>query len=384
MIGIKFFPVVFKQAIRQRTRSFLTIAGVTLAMIIFGGVQAMQKSVNAATEKTAGNTRLIVYRKDRYCPATSRMPQSYTDRMKKVPGVLSAVPMRIVVNNCRTSLDVVTFRGVPEEDFIAEFGSRVRVVQGSIDDWKKRSDAVLLGQTLAQRRGLKTGDRFDAAGITVYVAGVIDSDEAQHQNVAYAHLSFIQFAAKGGQGSYVTMFEVRVAGPELLDSVAHAIDEEFSRDQDPTYTRSEQAFIAGAARDIVEIASFTRWLGWGCVVAVLALVSNALFLAVRQRVIEHAVLQTLGFRTRLIARMIVTEGMLLSLAGGLLGSMIVLGVLAWGRFSISVEGVSIPVQTSFGVLLNGGLMCLVVGLLAALWPAIDASRKEIVECFRTI
>lgn len=384
MIGLKFFPVVLKQAIRHRTRSSLTIAGVTLAMVIFGGVQAMQKSVKAATEKNAGDTRLIVYRKDRYCPATSRMPQSYTDRMKKVPGVVSAVPMRIVVNNCRTSLDVVTFRGVPEDDFIAEFGSRIRVIEGSIDGWKKRSDAVLLGETLARRRGLSTGDRFDAAGITVYVAGVIQSDEAQHQNVAYAHLSFIQFAATGRSGTYVTMFEVRVERPEQLDSVAHAIDAEFVHDQDPTYTRSEQAFIAGAARDIVEIASFTKWLAWGCVGAVLALVSNALFLAVRQRIVEHAVLQTLGFRTRLIARMIVTEGVLLSLAGGILGSLIVLSVLHWGRYSISVEGVSIPIQTSLGILLNGGLMCLFVGVAAALWPAIDASRKEIVECFRTV
>ena len=35
---------------------------------------------------------------------------------------------------------------------------------------------------------------FDAAGVTVYVAGVVRSDEAQDQNVAYVHLDFLQRA----------------------------------------------------------------------------------------------------------------------------------------------------------------------------------------------
>src|SRR6185369_9062735 len=101
------------------------------------------------------------------------------------------VPTKIVVNNCRTSLDVVTFRGVPEEKFVASYGSSLQVIDGSIDDWRRRTDAALLGETLAARRGLKVGDRFDAAGVTVYVAGIARSDEPQDRNVAYVHLDFL-------------------------------------------------------------------------------------------------------------------------------------------------------------------------------------------------
>lgn len=384
MIPRQLLPVILKQVTRHRTRSGLTIAGIAAAMLIFSGISALQAGVETATQRSATDTTLIVYRKDRYCPATSRMPQHYAERISRIPGVASVVPMRIVVNNCKTSLDVVTFRGVPEDSFVTEYAPRLKVVAGSLDDWRKRSDGVLLGKTLAQRRRLKPGDRFDAAGITVYVAGIVDSDEAQHQNVAYAHLSFLQYASGGRQGGFVTQFNVRVTKPEDLDRVATAIDTELATDSEPTQTRSEQAFVAGTAKDILQIVAFTKWLGYGCLAAVLALVGNAIFLAVQQRVREHAVLQTLGFGGGLISRMILTEGVLLSVAGGFVGSIIALTAIAFGRLSLSVEGVSIPIELSSLVFVKGLLVSGVVGVLAGLAPAVQAYRRDIVDCFRAV
>ncbi len=384
MVAPKFWPVIIKQALRQKTRSGLTIAGVALMMVLFGGVHAMQAGVEQATRATAQDTRLIVYRKDRYCPATSRLPQSYLDRLRAVSGVASVVPVRVVVNNCRTALDVVTFRGVPEDAFAAEYAGRIRFVAGSLEDWRRRSDAVLLGETLAGRRRLNVGDRFDAAGITVYVAGIIASDEAQHENVAYAHLSFIQYATGGRQGGHVTQFDVRAQAGAPPDSVAAAIDREFAIDADPTFTQSAQSFVAGAAKDIVEIAGFTRWLGWAALAAVMALVSNAVFLAVRQRITEHAVLQTLGFEGGLLARWVVTEGLLLSVMGGVVGCSVVVLWLAWGQYSISVEGVSIPIRAGLSLFAQGAALSAVVGIVAGLVPAWEVSRRETATCFRTV
>ena len=55
----------------------------------------------------------------------------------------------------------------------------------------------------------------------------------------------------------------------------------------------------------MEIVGFTRWLAWGCVAAVLGLIGNAIVMAVQQRIREHAILQTLGYQSHLIARLIV-------------------------------------------------------------------------------
>src|SRR5688572_30952343 len=194
MFSPKFIPLVVKQVVRHRTRTLLTVGGVATAMFLFAAVQAMQAGVKDATETTARDTTLVVYRQNRFCPATSRLPEYYGDRIAKIPGVVSVVPMKIVVNNCRTSLDVVTFRGVPEDAFVKHYVKDFELLDGSIEQWRARTDAALLGETLAERRGLKVGDRFDAAGVTVYVGGIVHSDEPQDQNVAYVHLQFLQRA----------------------------------------------------------------------------------------------------------------------------------------------------------------------------------------------
>ena len=384
MLNLKFVPLVWKQVARRPVRSLLTVLGVGTAMFLFCAVQAMQAGVKKATEAEAGETTLVVYRQNRYCPFTSKLPEYYGERIAKVPGVAQVVPVQIVVSNCRTSLDVVTFRGVPEERLSGEFAKSFEVVSGSIDDWRKRTDAALLGETLANRRGLRVGDRFDAAGVTVTVTGIIRSPRAQDQNVAYVHLPFLQRAAGSKKLGVVTQFNVKVSDPSKLEQVAKAIDAEFARDPDPTSTSSEQAYVARAAQDVVRIVGFTKWLGWGALAAVLALVGNAIVLSVQDRVREHAVLQTLGYAGGLIARLIVVEGMLVGLMGGVVGTLAAAAVVKYGHFSISADGMSVPVIASASVVLIALWLSAALGIAAGLVPAWQASRREITQAFRAV
>ena len=94
----------------------------------------------------------------------------------------------------------------------------------------------------------------------------------------------------------MTQFNVKVDQPSQLDTVASAIDDLFHTAEAPTTTRSEKAFVAHVATDIIELIEFTRWLGYGCLAAVLALVGNAIVLSAQDRIKSHAILQTLGGR----------------------------------------------------------------------------------------
>lgn len=381
MNPLRCLPYVLKQVTRHRVRSLLTVLGITIAMFLFTAVQAMNKGVTEATTVTANDTTLVVYRADRYCPSTSRLPQDYQRRIASVDGVVSVTPMKIRVSNCRTSLDVVTFRGVPKDTFLQGPGRKMELVAGSIDDWQGRTDAALLGETLAKRRGLTPGMRFDAAGITAYVAGVVRSNDPQDQNVAYTALEFVQLAGRDELG-VVTQFNVKVADASMLERVAAEIDAVFDSAQEPTATFAEKAFIGRVADDIIELVGFARWLGLGCLAAVLALVANAIVLGVQSRVSEHAVLQTLGFSGRMVAGMIVAEGVILSVVGGLLGAAAAVAVARYGSFALSVEGTSIPIVADAGLLASGLLVCGLIGVLAGLVPAWQASRREIAACFR--
>jgi putative ABC transport system permease protein len=265
---------------------------------------------------------------------------------------------------------------------LAKFAPEIEVIEGSMEEWQKRGDGALLGQVFAQRRGLKPGDRFDGAGVTVTVAGILRSPFPQDNNVAYVKLPFLQRASKAGLG-VVTQFNVRVNSSADLKPVAQAIDERFHSDAEPTDTRPEKAFFAETAAELIELIGFTRWLGIGAVLAVTALVANALLLIVRGRVKENAVLRTLGYPGRAIACLVVGEGGMLGLIGGVTGVGLSAAFLRWQSFTMGNEGQTLAIQPDAAVIATGIIAALALGIIASLWPAWQAVMQPIVKNLRS-
>ena len=374
---MKILSLAWKNLVRHRLRSLFTILGVAAGMFLYTAVQTMQHSLTEATQQNANDTTLVVYRENRFCPMTSRLPEHYGATIERIAGVREVIPIQITVNNCGASLDVITFRGVPPKT-LREYSPDLNVVSGSYADFMKRSDAALVGAHFAARRGLKPGDTFEAVGINVQVAVIIHSDPPQDKNVAYVHLPFLQQASRVGLG-VVTQFNVKVESSDLLDSVAAEIDRTFAPDQQPTHTRPEKAFFAETAKQMIELIGFTRWLGLGAVVAVLGLVANAVLLIVRGRVKETAILQTLGFSRGDIGFMVVSEGALLGMAGGMLG---VLGAATFFKlkaFTLGNEGLTLALAPSSFVIFSGLLVALLLGLLASVYPAWKATSRPLVQ-----
>lgn len=372
--------LAFKQAIRHRTRSLLTVAGVMVGMFLFNTVETLQAALREATRSDGADSTLVVYRENRFCPATSRLPEHYLSQIQKIEGVVEAIPIQIAVNNCGASLDVIAFRGVPPRSLL-RYNPDLEVTGGSISEWESRSDGALVGEHFAARRNLEPGDAFEAVGVRVMVSGIIRSPHPQDNNVAYVHLPFLQQASRVGLGT-VTQFNVRVAGPDDLEPVAAQIDALFKSDSAPTITRPEKAFFAQTAKDMIEMIGFTRWLGLGAVVCVLGLIANALLLAARSRIKESAVLQTIGYPASTIAVLVVLEGVFLGVCGGVLGTLGSALFLGMKRYTFGNEGLTLALSPSSEVVVVGILVAVAVALLASLWPAYEAARQPIVKSLR--
>lgn len=374
---MKLAILALKNLTRNRLRSLLTVFGVAAGMFLYASVQTMQHSLSVATESSAADTTLVVYRENRFCPSTSRLPEHYLSTIERIPGVRQVIPIQIAVNNCGASLDVITFRGVPPET-LTNYNPSINILDGSYDDFVNKTDGALVGQHLAERRGLSPGDKFEAVGINVTVAGIISSDSPQDENVAYVHLPFLQQASRVGLG-IVTQFNVKVESADKLQTVADQIDETFRADQQPTNTRPEKAFFAETAKQMIELIGFTRWLGLGAVVAVLGLVANAVLLIVRGRVKETAIFQTLGFSRLAIGLMVVIEGILLGLVGGLIGVIGAMAFFHFKSFTLGNEGLTLALSPSASVTLTGLGVAVALGLLASLYPAWKATSRPLVQ-----
>lgn len=374
---MKIAVLALKNLIRHRLRSLLTVLGVAAGMFLFSAVQTMQHSLSAATEASAADTTLVVYRENRFCPATSRLPEHYLPAIERISGVKEVIPIQIAVNNCGASLDVITFRGVPPKT-LRNYNPGIEIVEGSYEAFLNQTDGALVGQHLANKRGLSPGDKFEAVGVNVTVSGIITSDAPQDENVAYVHLPFLQQASRVGLG-VVTQFNVKVESADLLQPVAEKIDETFKADQQPTNTRPEKAFFAETAKQMIELIGFTRWLGLGAVMAVLGLVANAVLLIVRGRVKETAIFQTLGFSRFAIGRMVVIEGILLGLTGGLIGVLGATAFFHFKSFTLGNEGLTLALAPSLTVTLTGLAVAVGLGLLASLYPAWKATSRPLIQ-----
>ena len=383
MIWLRTALLSLRMLARHRVRAALAILGIGVAVFLLCAERALHAGVREATETNDRDTRLIVYRANRFCPFTSRIPERYADSIAEIPGVRSVVPMQIVVSNCRASLDVVVFRGVRAQDAERALAPRLRFLEGSMQAFLSRGDGALIGSALAERRRLKAGDRFASAGVIVTVMGIVEAEGAQDRNACFVQLPFLQSATGRIQGGEVTQFEVEVDDPRRMEEVARTIDERFASDVSPTSTRAEKAFVARAAEDLVTIARFAGWVGIAALAAVFALVANAIVLSLEGRLREVALLQSMGFRATHVAWCIVTEGVALAAAGSLVGAGAAYAVLLLGRFGVGAEGVMVEFRPSLSAALAATLAAVLVGLAAGAIPAISAARRSVVEGLRS-
>lgn len=382
MWTINLTKLAAKQIRRNPVRSLLTVLGISTGMFLYTCVETMQSGMKASTELSDKDSELIVYRKDRFCLFTSKMPEHYSGRMSQVKGVKSVVPMKILLNNCGTSLDIIAMRGIGSDD-LKKFEPTFTLLSGSIAQWHKRNDAAIIGDSIATRRKLSVGDLFESAGVTVSVAGIMESDDYQLKNAAFVHKDFLQQSSKDGLG-IVTQFNVQVEPGADGATVCRAIDDEFASDTEPTYTRTKQEFIAKTADELVKLISFTRWVALAAVLVVLTLVANTISMAVRSRIKENAILQTIGYNAREIMFLVIVEGVILGFVGGLIATAGVFLFLHFGNFSLSSEGATIVFFPDFYVIASGLMISLLLGLVAGIFPAYRASRSDIVDSLRMV
>ncbi|MGI8906476.1 MAG: ABC transporter permease [Candidatus Sumerlaeaceae bacterium] len=379
----KLFNYVWRSVTRQKSRSLLTVVGIATAMFLFCFIEGLQSGVREATEGEATKNALVVYQKSRFCPATSNIPERYADQILKIPGVKSVLPVKIFVNNCRASLDSVTFRGVPPLK-LSSGEKNLSLISGSMDDFVKKADGAIIGKGLAQRRNLKPGDRFQIGNVAVGISGVYSSDAPGEDNVAYSHLEFLQRARGVNALGRVTQFEVTIDNASKAEEISAKIDDLFRSDEVQTMTKSHKAFISSATGDLLGLVRFTRWLGLLCVLVVLALTANTVYVMVQDRVKEHAVLQTLGFPGHYLFGMVIGESLVLAIGGGVLGTVLAAVALRFGHLGIGAEGVQIAFMLTPAVVFWGMAASVVTGVLAGVVPAIQAAVAPIVDSLRRV
>lgn len=236
----RFLPYLLKTLWRHRSRTLLTVSGSAVALFVFCFVGAVQEGMNDLERRQEAKQSLVMFQANKFCPATSHLPQDYAGKIKQLDGVRDVAPIQVFTNNCRASLDVIVFYGLPAGQLrsIRDF----QLAAGSWEAFESRQDAAVVGAAVASRRGLSAGDRFSIGDLTVQVAGVFTSDNPAEENYIYCHLEFLQRNRRQEQVGTVTQHEILLEPGVDAGAKSEEIDALFRGGPVQTDTRRRGCF----------------------------------------------------------------------------------------------------------------------------------------------
>jgi putative ABC transport system permease protein len=294
--------------------------------------------------------------------------------------VKEVIPVQVFTNNCRASLDVVVFYGVPPQKL--RKARDFELTSGNWSEFESHQDSAVVGRAVASRREIKVGDKFSIGDLSVNIAGIYKSDDPAEENYIYSHLEFLQRSK--GMNLVGTVTQMEILLNDGVDPIAKCkeIDDKFRGGPVETDTRPKGVFQAKSLGDLTQLISMAHYLGYACVALVLALVATTTVMSVEDRIKEHAVLQTIGFSGPRVFRLVMTESVLLSIAGGIIGVGSAMLMLKISNLSVGAEAVTIAFTPSIRLAMTGLIVSAVAGILAGIAPAIHAARTEIVPALR--
>jgi len=382
----KFAPYVLKTLWRHQTRTLLTVSGAAVAVFVFCFVLAVQEGLTRLT--TQDDSVLVAFQANKFCPATSHLPQDYEHVIRKLPGVRDVVPIQVFTNNCRASLDVVVFYGTHAEQVrkVRDF----ELVSGSWEEFEANQDTAIVGQALVGRRArnigqdIDVGDKLTIGDVTVTIAGIYTSENRAEEDYVYCHLDFLQRTRGTDLVGTVTQHEVFLEPAAEAQQVAAAIDAKFKSAQVATDTRTKGVFQASSLQDLIQLIDLAEYLGYACLGLMTVLLATTTVMGVEDRIREHAVLQTLGVTGPRVFRLVLSECVLVSFVGGVTGVITALVVLSVSRLSVGAEAVSIAFAPSASMAGTGVVVAATIGIVAGIAPAWRAAQADIVTALRHV
>lgn len=376
---------------RRRGRTILTMIAVAVTVLIFSTIRTAVWSWNAAAEE-ASQDRLVSRHK---VSITFMLPQTYITRMRAIPGVQSATwAVWFGAKDPKERLPFFAAFAADHESFF-ESVTEMKVDPTQLAQWKKTPNGVILGDVLARTFEVKPGDKLvlDSdiyPGLWEFV--VVGIYEATRKNVDRNTLvlrwdMWNKDVKNQFNRDQIGWMLVNVKPGTDGAALTNEIDTKFGTDVDQTSTMSERAF------NLSFLGGFSAILGAFDLVSIFILLIMTLILAntmamnIRERTHEYGVLKAIGFPKSHIVFFILSEGLLVALAGGLLG----LGI-TW-LFVNMMVGPAIEEQmaslfpyfrTQVGTLGTALVAAMIVGVLAGLLPARRAGKLKPTDALRRL
>lgn len=379
---LRLMPLIVRNVLRNRRRTLLTLASAAVSLALLSLLIALYQGFFYGEDRSPSEALRIICR--HRVSLTQMLPASHQARIEAVPGVVKCSAW-------------TWFQGVYKEpkNFFARFAVDADKIFDIRQDWVVPPDqlaafmrdrtACAVGEKIAKDYGMKLGDRITIVGdiypVTLELKLAAIYQHPPNSEALVFHREYLSellpttSAARDEVGTYLILADQ----PQNVPRISKAIDSMFDNSPYPTRTESEKEFGRSFLAFLGNIKLFLAAICAAVTFTILLVSANTVAMAVRERTREMAILRTLGYTPGEILGLVLAESVLISVLGGMVG----LGIgwtLAKG-LQVAAGGFGFQgIRWQAATIVLG--MAALIGLVAALVPAIAAARKNIVESLR--
>jgi ABC-type antimicrobial peptide transport system permease subunit len=368
--------MIFKNLFRQKGRTLLTIFGISIGVAAIVGLGALADGIQAGYDSILSGSKadLILSQPDAIDLTTTSVEESISADLAAMPEISSTSGMLQGLVPTENNPYFFVY-GYPEDGFVL---NRFHIIEGGGLASREAKQAfgkpLLLGSSAAEVMHKEVGDSIRIMDSVFRVVGIYETGATLEDNGAVISLREAQEVL--GKPRQVSLFYIQLKDPALrerLETRAARLWPELSLSGTEDFADKQLMgnYIQAFAWGIAGLAILIGGVG----------MMNAQLMSVMERTREIGVLRATGWSSRRVLSMILSESLLVSFLGGVLG--VFLGWLiliafsnAAGFFGASASNIH------SGILFQAFFTVMVLGLVGGSYPAWRASRLQPVEALR--
>ena len=379
--------LLFKNAFRHKLRAYLTILGMTIAILAFGLLRTVVSAWYAGVEASSAN-RLVTRNA---ISLIFSLPISYKDKIRQVEGV--------------KQVSYGTWFGgiyIEEKNFFANFAMEMKNYLELYPEFivdhdqeaallRDRRGAVV-GRKLAERFGWKLGGGITLKGTIfpgnwelVLRAIYKGRDKSTDESQLIFHWDYINETLKKTvprRAYQVGFFVIGISNPNQAAEISIAADKLFKNSLAETLTETEKAFQMGFVSMTEAIVIAIQLVSFVIIIIIMAVVANTMAMAARERTGEYAILKALGFGGWYIAALIFGESLVITGIGCALG---IAATFPAANAFADAMGAYFPIfNVATETIYMDIAAFLIVGVVAAIVPTVRTVNIRIADGLRKI
>ena len=392
---ISIFKISYKNLLRKRTRSGLTIMGIALSAWVLSSLLGFNKGYESSLNRDIDNMGYQVLLTAKGCPYEAAtmmlkggtglryMNQSVLDQVKNHPEVDKVTPMlmqAVFDPNKGESGGISAYLGVDPATF-PKMKSFLEFIQGG---WFTAPDAfeAVLGYEAAELEQREVGDllMIPEKNVELKVTGILKRTGTQDDGTIFLPLKTVQsIFNKPGELTAVGIKVNRTADIDQFEEKLYDL---------PDVQVVSMAQVKQTIMNLVTTAKIMVF-SIAAIAVLIAMVGvvNTILMSVFERFAEIGILKSMGAMPGQIFRMIWTETLILCFLGGIAGSIMAFAlsriteVLIRNLIPYAPTGSLIKIDFQLAAITLG--LVLAIGFVSGLYPAWKAARIRPLESIRS-